>query len=89
MTTLVDRPLSHPVPPPPGSVADVTEALLQEYEGRLDLWVVSRAVLDACRESASVGLASPPPVLVEALARRRLRSLLAGTVHEDVSAAPR
>lgn len=55
------------------TVADVTEQLMTEFEDRLDLHVISRHVLDSCRDLAAEDPQALRPEMVEALARQRLR----------------
>lgn len=53
--------------PVPASLADITERLMSEFGGRLNLSVISRTVLDSRND-----LAGSRPESVEALARQRL-----------------
>lgn len=56
------------------NVADVTERLLAEFEGQLDLGVVSRVVLET-RRQLDCSPQGALPELVERAARQRLLDL--------------
>ncbi len=53
------------------TVADVTERLMAEFEGRLGLAVIAQVVRD-CRASVHVEGSQPPHEQLEIMARRRL-----------------
>ena len=65
-------------------LADVTERLLAEFEGRLELGVVSRVVLET-RAQLDCSPQGALPELVERAARQRLLALTAG---DDVVVLP-
>ena len=60
-----------------GSVADVIERLIGEFEDRLALHVIARAAL-GCRRDLDCSPTAALPELLERLARRRLLDVAAG-----------
>jgi hypothetical protein len=55
----------------PDTIADIAERLMGEFGGRLDLAVISAAVLDSVHHLECAG--APSPEHIERLARHRLR----------------